>query len=466
MFEHRWRRHASNHTSRFWDDYVRDRDTSPAPDSAETIRQLHQRARTPEPSATFAADLEALLMHTATDLAHWPTPTISPRSGADTRLPQPAQPPLDANPNRDNWQRVRGLLAAAVLLLAVVGGVFAGGQLWRAQRASLPPTQLPSLVAMQPATPEAAATPAAATKSDGKAGDQLWETPMGLDKVLIAPMSLALDPQGRLWVGDGAEDHFRIFSLDGELLDTWGEHGTGEGQFDFGGVGDIAFASDGAFYVADTANRRVQQFAPDRSFVRAWSNVGNGSGSLASPTAAEVLTRPNVISVAPDGSVYVTDDMNNVVEHYTADGAWLNTLGAAGGQDRLNFPGGVAFDQDGNTWVADYGRNRLAIFAPDGSYVGELTGILLPSDVSFDAAGRLIVADSKGLMVMNEALQPVGRLWRDQGAYGFVPSAASGPGDRVYAVDYNLGFLTAFQLRDPLPEPPAGAAPGQITPAS
>ncbi|MCA9876221.1 MAG: NHL repeat-containing protein, partial [Thermomicrobiales bacterium] len=268
------------------------------------------------------------------------------------------------------------------------------------------------------------------------------------------------------WVGDGADDHFRIFSPEGELLDTWGEHGTGDGQFDFGGVGDIAFASDGTFYVADTANRRVQQFAPDRTFVRAWSDVGNWSGPLASPTTANVLSRPNVVSVAPDGSVYVTDDMRNVVEHYTADGLWLNTLGAAGGQERLNFPGGVAFDQDGNTWVADYGRNRLAIFAPDGAYLGEVTGILMPSDLYFDDAGRLVVADSKGLQVMNEDLQPVGRLWRNQGAYAFVPSAAPGPGDRVYAVDYNLGFLTAFQLRNPLPDPPADATPLRITPAS
>ncbi len=453
MFKRRRPLHSSDLTSRFWDDYVRGQDVAPPPDLAETIRQLHQRARTPEPSPIFAAELEATLMHTATDLAHWPIST-TPRYRADTLLPRGAQAPLHAGPTPDSWQRVRSLLAAAVLLLAVIGGVLAGSQFWQAQRASLPPTQLPSLEAVQAATPPAAATPAAVTESDGKLADQLWETTMGQEKVLTAPMGLALDPQGRIWVLDGADDHVQIFSADGEHLETWGEPGTGEGQFDLGGLGDIAFASNGVFYVTDTVNQRVQQFAPDRSFVRAWSDAGNRSSTLASPTTATVLTRPNAISVAPDGSVYVSDDARNVVEHYTADGVWLNTLGTDGGDGQFNSPGGVAFDQDGNIWVADYGRGRLAVFAPDGTYLRELTGFILPTDLEFDSSGHLLVVDAKGLLVMNQDLLPVGRIWRDQGMFVFLPSVAAGPDGRVYVADYNLAFLTAFQLRNPLPEPP------------
>jgi DNA-binding beta-propeller fold protein YncE len=252
---------------------------------------------------------------------------------------------------------------------------------------------------------------------------------------------------------DGADDHVQIFSADGEHLETWGEHGAGEGQFDLAGRGDIAFASDGSFYVTDTANTRVQQFAADRSFVRAWSDAGNRSSGLASPRTASTLRRPNGIAVGPDGSVYVSDEERNVVERYTADGVWLNTLGSDGGDGRLNTPGGVGFDQAGNVWVADYGRDRLAVFTPDGAYQRELTGINLPSDLQFDSLWRLLEVDAKGLLVMNQDLQPVGRIWRDQGVFVFLPSVVSGPDGRVYVVDYNLAFLTAFQLRDALPAP-------------
>jgi DNA-binding beta-propeller fold protein YncE len=297
------------------------------------------------------------------------------------------------------------------------------------------------------------ATPATAA-ADGKLADQLWETPMDQEKVLAAPMGLALDPQGRIWVLDGADDHVQIFSADGEHLETWGEHGTGEGQFDLGGRGDIDFASNGSFYVTDTENRRVQQFAPDRSFVRTWSDAGNLSGTLASPATANMLLRPSSIDIAPDGSVYVSDDERNVIEHYSPDGVWLNTLGTDSGDGRLNAPGGMAFDQDGNLWVADYGRGRLAAFAPDGTFLRDVTGINLPTDVEFDNTGHLLVVDAKGLLVMNQDLQPVGRIWRDQGMFVFLPSVVSGADGRVYVADYNLAFLTAFQLRDPLPAPP------------
>jgi DNA-binding beta-propeller fold protein YncE len=454
MFEHRHSPNASEHTSRFWDAYVRGQDASPAPEFADVIRELHQRAAAPQPSDHFAANLEATLMQTATDLAHWPAPNSSLSSLSEvTRAIAPVRIPRNQGV-RDDFLR---LLAAAVLAFAVVASLFAGAQLWRTQQAFTPSTELPNLEALLVATPGAQATPApaATAEADGKLADQLWETPMDQTKVLTAPMSLVVNPDGNIWVLDGADDHVQIFSPDGKHLETWGEHGTADGQFDLGGIGDITFASDGTIYVADSANKRVQQFAPDRSFVRAWSDAGNRSGDLASPATASMLSSPNFVAVAPDGSVFVTDESRNVVERYTADGVWMNTLGSDSGDARLNAPRGVSFGPDGNVWVADYGRGRIAVFTTDGTFVREVTGINLPTNLEFDSAGRLLLVDAKGLQVMNEELQPVGRIWRDQGMFTFVPTVASGADGQIYIVDYNLAFLAAFQLRDPLPEPPA-----------
>lgn len=460
MFERKFRRGAPEEISQFWDAYVAGQDMAEPPQFAETIHELHQRARTPEPSSDFAANLEATLMQRAIDLGHWPPATSSfPGLGVP---PRGARMPYDSRTAPGVWNRSLRMLSAAAWAIAIVAVLVAGSQVWRAQRAGIPPQPLSSLEAVVVATPNVVATP----QEEVVLADQLWETPIDANRVLSAPMGVNLDPQGRIWVVDGAEGYLRVFSPDGNLLETWGEAGAGEGQFNFGGLGDIAFAPDGTFYVVDSANHRVQQFAPDRAFIREWDSAGNAGGTLASPSTAALLGKPTDVAVAPDGTVFISDGERNLVEHYSADGNWLDTLGLGGGQDRLNSPGGVAFDAQGNVWVADYGRGRIAVFAPNGSYLQDVAPVNLPTDLAFDDSGRLYVADAQGLQMLDADLRPLGRFWRQEGTFVFLPTVALGPDGRVYSADYNLGFLTAFQLRDPHPAPVADAKPLRITPAT
>ena len=45
---------------------------------------------------------------------------------------------------------------------------------------------------------------------------------------------------------------------------------------------------------------------------------------------------------------------------------------AGGGEDRLNTPLGLAVDRDGNVYVADRDNNRVAVFKPDGAFLGRI----------------------------------------------------------------------------------------------
>jgi hypothetical protein len=75
---------------------------------------------------------------------------------------------------------------------------------------------------------------------------------------------------------------------------------------------------------------------------------------------------------------------------------------------RLCEPSGIAFDADGNLWIADIMNNRVLMFAPpfiaaslvigQTSFAGfacatTVTGLCEPSGVAFDASGNLWVAD-------------------------------------------------------------------------
>ncbi len=83
----------------------------------------------------------------------------------------------------------------------------------------------------------------------------------------------ALSPRGDIYVSDGYSNA-RVHKYDpaGNLLLSWGESGTGPGQFNT--VHNIACDDDGWVYVADRENQRVQVFDPDGRYETQWMNLG------------------------------------------------------------------------------------------------------------------------------------------------------------------------------------------------
>jgi DNA-binding beta-propeller fold protein YncE len=78
---------------------------------------------------------------------------------------------------------------------------------------------------------------------------------------------------------------------------------------------------------------------------------------------------------------------------------------------RLRRPEGIALDQEGNLWVADYGHDRVVKLNPDGhlllswgsrgSAPGEFVG---PKGIAIDpSSGRIYVADTGNARVQRMA---------------------------------------------------------------
>src|SRR5688500_18548422 len=59
-----------------------------------------------------------------------------------------------------------------------------------------------------------------------------WQTGGGSDP-LAAPVDLAVDPEGTVWVVDSGNSRFQLFTPDGHFLETWGTPGDGPGEFNF-----------------------------------------------------------------------------------------------------------------------------------------------------------------------------------------------------------------------------------------
>ncbi len=96
----------------------------------------------------------------------------------------------------------------------------------------------------------------------------------------------------------------------------------------------IAVARDGSLYVADTENNRIQHLAADGSLLHVW-------GSFAASTESEVapggdFNEPWGIAVGPDGAVYVADTWNHRVQKFTPEVS--SSLPGASASARLMIP--------------------------------------------------------------------------------------------------------------------------------
>ena len=117
-----------------------------------------------------------------------------------------------------------------------------------------------------------------------------------------AGSGIALTGGGICYVGDGQHDQIQVYAANGTLLNLWGSHGSGPGQFN--GLAGLAVDGAGNVYAVDYGNKRVEIFNSAGAYVAEFGGAGSGPGALSNPQA---------VAVDPDGNVYVGDS-NRIVK--------------------------------------------------------------------------------------------------------------------------------------------------------
>ena len=111
-----------------------------------------------------------------------------------------------------------------------------------------------------------------------------------------AAVSLAVNADGNLLVGDQGSGQIKVFDTGGNLLGVFGAPGSGAGQFTR--LTGLAVDGGGYVYAADAFQSRVQIFNPDGTLREIFGNYGSGLGELMTPVGIAVSPASSRIVVA------------------------------------------------------------------------------------------------------------------------------------------------------------------------
>jgi DNA-binding beta-propeller fold protein YncE len=233
-------------------------------------------------------------------------------------------------------------------------------------------------------------------------------------------------------------------------LGTFGAGAAGEIE----GMRGIAIGADGSAYVSDVGNFRIDVFAPDGTFVRAFGkDVNPGGGDVCTTSCQEgldgegagAMNEPQGLAFGPEGNLFVADKENNRIDVFSPEGTFLRAFGkgvnASGGDvcttacepgdstgvaGALDGPTGIAADA-GALYVSDYGNGRIDVFSPAGTFLRAFGKDVNPS------GGDVCTTECKGALVGPDA-----------GMIRLPLAVAVGPGDEIVVADSANNRISVF----------------------
>jgi len=174
----------------------------------------------------------------------------------------------------------------------------------------------------------------------------------------------ALAPNGDIYVSDGyGNARVHKFAPDGRHLFSWGESGTGRGEFNI--VHNICCSCDGLVYVADRENHRIQIFNDRGGYEGQWNNLHR-------PCALYMDSRPEAPCFVGELGPFMelNRDHRNLgprISILSPDGELVGRLGDNGlGFEPTNFlaPHGLAMDSRGDLYVGEVANTAWPLIYP------------------------------------------------------------------------------------------------------
>ena len=242
------------------------------------------------------------------------------------------------------------------------------------------------------------------------------------------PGALVVNSDGSLSVSDTANNLVRKISASGRvttLAGAAGSSGSVDGSDDdvrFSAPIGIARDANGILFVADSLNHTIRRITVDGHVTTFAGRAGQAGAANGSATSA-LFNHPSGVAVDHSGNVFVADSANHTVRKITPSGVVTTLAGSAGvsgtqdgnGTDaRFNNPVGLSVSPSGELYLADTGNSTIRKITPTGnvSTIAGLPGITglmdgtggyawfdEPEGLTVGTDGNLYVADTGNAMI-------------------------------------------------------------------
>ncbi|MDK1080051.1 MAG: TIGR03663 family protein [Anaerolineae bacterium] len=279
-----------------------------------------------------------------------------------------------------------------------------------------------------------------------------------------APRSIAIAPDGSLYVADSRNHRILHLDEDGQLIETWGifaeeENGEPPPKGTFNEPWGVAVGPDGSVYVSDTWNHRIQKFSSDGSSILTWGHYDPSELDL-----EYGFYGPRGLAVDAEGYVYVADTGNKRIVVFDAQGEFISEFGTAGfDPGQFDEPVGITVAKDGTVYVTDTWNKRIQTFKPT-----EDLSVFLPVRqwdvfgwygqsldnkpfIAVNSQGHVFVTDPEQYRIIEfTSAGEVVRTWGDFGETASTFGLASGividAQDNVWVTDSLYNRILRFSL--------------------
>ncbi|MDE1842483.1 MAG: 6-bladed beta-propeller [Thaumarchaeota archaeon] len=260
------------------------------------------------------------------------------------------------------------------------------------------------------------------------------------------PSNIAIDKNNNIYVINSGNSEIDKFNFKGNLLLSWGETGSSDGQFR---NPSSIFVNEKYAYVTDTGNSRILMFNKTGSFVYSWGSYGTGPNMFKVPIAINSNHKNELfVGDLEQGIIQLFDNAGTYKDHivssltygesftgiksiafdsqdnlyaittddrilkYSSIGEFVNFYGSSGNEEgRFNNPTAIAIDSKNNIFVADTDNHRIQKFDSDGNFLlswgTEGTGqgqFEQPVGLAIDSSDNIYVIDKKNNNIQKFAL--------------------------------------------------------------
>lgn len=170
------------------------------------------------------------------------------------------------------------------------------------------------------------------------------------------PYGIAIDDKDILYVIDAFNYRVQKLNTDLEFLSEWGsQESIG---FKLYMPHEIAIGGDGSIILSDRQNHRISVFTSEGILKTRFGKFGEGSDSEAGQ-----LSEPHGVAVDGRGNIYICDRYNFSIHKFNSEYEPVTHWLTSGVSDNSkNFPLGITVANDGSIYITDHYANCIKMY--------------------------------------------------------------------------------------------------------